>query len=1053
MMDKIESVQTDAARYALDFLSSKAISRTGKQGIHRAPAQATVGVLFGHGSSRANDPQLHTHAVLLNVVLRQDGKTGAIDEWDMMPWQGAAASLYHMKSAWGMRKLGFEIEKKGKIFEIKGVPQEVNAHFSKRSKEVSEKAEEIQIRLGMAPDASKASRELLKIAAPESRDEKSELTRAELELLWIEEGKSLGFTQKEALALMTQAAIKELTDAELMEEANKAVWAIHQDNAVFTEPALLTMVAVQLIGLCDPDRAIRAVERLKAEVLLRTEVLVKVKDREETRTIYTTKHMVGIERAMLEFVQRVDKKHVLPENDIRAAILEAEQSEKFSFNLSEEQTLAVMAATKDNNAVTVIEGVAGAGMTTTLQVIARAYENFGYKIQDLALVWQAAKNLKTAADQGVARAIADWVTDVDKGLIELGEKTVIMLDKAGTVGALQMKQILERANENGCKVILAGDTRQPKSAAAGDPLRCIVKQIGSTRLDTIRCQKREEDRMAVKDFFSGKAADGLKPYIKRGNVSLYLNAHDTNNQLIADWMRSKAQNHGNSHLIIAAEKVIVNELNKLAHQARLEAGELGQEALELACVDAISASGAIEYTEFRVGDVVALRRNVTKQSNPRAKLQEEQKVSSRKLGEVVGISNDVLFVQLEKSDQVIAIDTEQELWKNQKGELLIQHGYALTINASQGLTRDLIFVRDSLSMSRTHAGVAMSRHREDCRLYVDKGEIWRQYLKPKFVEEYISLSEFSNQDCMDQLAKNWSRESIKTSTLDYPQWMTAEGYECNLEAQKIIELAKSRMNQLQRDIDRMTRYTEFKEIEPRPTMPFQIDLNYSIASSDKAYKDDYFYGGDAVNENPEINHYQIGKEVLGEAIKQDFMRRKEDGSVVFIAKGKNGEIVNATDIHGSKAKDCPYLPNAETWPQYLIGDDDVKTLSVVNTPLEALQLRSLQLWNNKPRTTILVAGKNADALRSEKARDFGARASSIERYDMLAKQSLAQSREQGKDLAKNREQIQQQSKQKVIGADIGAEYQQHLMRQRIAEERAVAEKMIEEEQQRHRPRY
>lgn len=1056
LKDKIETIQTESSAYAMNFLGTKLISRTGKKGVVRTPVAAAAFALFGHGSSRANDPQLHTHCCLLNAAERMDGGTGAVDELDAMQWQGATASLYHMKMAWELRNLGFEIEKKGKIFDIKGVPEEVNAHFSKRTNDIKKNIEEKQAELGTTSDVAKASYKLRAVAALENRDGKNELTREELQSKWIEEGKKLGFTHEQVEAIRNMGQPVEITDEELMEEANKALWAIHENSAIFTEPTLLTMVAVQLTGLCHPDRAQAAVERLKNEVLLSTEVHIKLNGRTENKTIYTTKQMVGIERVMLNMAQRMDGKHLVGQDKINAAILAAEQSADRPLKLSEEQNLAVMAPTRDYNAVTVIEGTAGAGKTTVMQVIARAYEREGYRVEGLSMAWKSAKNLQIEAELEAARAITGWVKMVDSGEISLDEKTVIVLDEAGMVGALQMKQVLERAEQYGSKVILAGDTRQQKSVSAGDPLRCIVKEIGSTRLDTIRRQSRLEDRTAVKNFFSGKAEEGLKPYLARGNVNIGLTEEETNTQLIKDWMKSRSEKADKSHLIIAAEKITVDKINRMAHQARVEAGELGEEVLELNCVDSsseVSESGEIKPTEFRIGDVVALRRNETKppKGSPHAQ-QEAQKFSNRDLGIVIDMNAErgVLFVKLDDSDRTIMVNAFNEKWQNQKGEALIQHGYALTTYSSQGLTRDQLFVRDGLSMNRSSAGVAMSRHRDDCHLYVNKTERWEQFIKPKFVEDYVPLKNFSNQECLDQLAKSWSRESIKESTLDYQRWVTAQGFDCDLEAERIIELAKARLDQVQRQIDQITKQSKLQDVRPMETMDVQRDPEYSITYSadpkerehlEKLYERDSHYGPGV---NIEIDQYQLPEAVREEAVEQGFMRPMQDGKVAFVAKGPNGKPVQALDLHGNKAGDYKDLPAGDTWPQYLLGHPENREVHVVKTPLEALQLRSLQIknsadWkNDKDRSTIIVAGLEGRGLESEKARELAARGSETAAKKEVEAEEAKHSKTETMVYRADQDQSQ----------NVGQNYQQDLAhREEVAEANLAAQEDLKKKAQ------
>ena len=75
---EIQAAQQEAVNKALSYLESEAgITRRGKGGGDKEQA-GLVFATFEHGTSRAQDQQLHTHALLLNIGVRADGTTGSI---------------------------------------------------------------------------------------------------------------------------------------------------------------------------------------------------------------------------------------------------------------------------------------------------------------------------------------------------------------------------------------------------------------------------------------------------------------------------------------------------------------------------------------------------------------------------------------------------------------------------------------------------------------------------------------------------------------------------------------------------------------------------------------------------------------------------------------------------------------------------------------------------------------------------------------------------------------------------------------------------------------
>jgi conjugative relaxase-like TrwC/TraI family protein len=74
----IQEAQLEAVKEAISYLQdSAAFTRRGKAGREIEKAKLIVAA-FEHGTSRAQDPQLHTHCLILNVCVRQDRTTGTI---------------------------------------------------------------------------------------------------------------------------------------------------------------------------------------------------------------------------------------------------------------------------------------------------------------------------------------------------------------------------------------------------------------------------------------------------------------------------------------------------------------------------------------------------------------------------------------------------------------------------------------------------------------------------------------------------------------------------------------------------------------------------------------------------------------------------------------------------------------------------------------------------------------------------------------------------------------------------------------------------------------
>ena len=104
----------------------------------RVGNQKIVAATFRHDTSRNLDPQLHTHAVLANMVQGEDGKWRSMANEGLYARQKLIGMLYRNELAAGLGKLGYGVEKThadGR-FEIAGVPRETIEAFSSRRAEI-----------------------------------------------------------------------------------------------------------------------------------------------------------------------------------------------------------------------------------------------------------------------------------------------------------------------------------------------------------------------------------------------------------------------------------------------------------------------------------------------------------------------------------------------------------------------------------------------------------------------------------------------------------------------------------------------------------------------------------------------------------------------------------------------------------------------------------------------------------------------------------------------------------------------------------------------------
>ncbi|ASN18264.1 conjugal transfer protein TraI (plasmid) [Pantoea ananatis] len=167
----------EAVKDALGVIENLISARDTKDGITRiVPTEKMVAALFTHDTSRNLDPQIHTHAVIVNAT-ELDGKWKALST-DYIHGTGFIETIYKHQVKFGQiyrsslktktEALGYETELTGgphDLWEVKGFTETVLEEFSSRHRE---------IHLSVGEEASLKSRD---VAALDTRQRKQSLDR------------------------------------------------------------------------------------------------------------------------------------------------------------------------------------------------------------------------------------------------------------------------------------------------------------------------------------------------------------------------------------------------------------------------------------------------------------------------------------------------------------------------------------------------------------------------------------------------------------------------------------------------------------------------------------------------------------------------------------------------------------------------------------------------------------------------------------------------------------------------------------------------------------
>ena len=672
----LQSLHARAVQAALEYLQDTAAStRRGKGGKVLEPGGLIVST-FEHSTSRALDPQLHTHALVMNLCVRKDGTTGTLSSLDLFLSKMAAGALYRAELARGLREeLGLLVRRERSWFEVEGVPRDLIETFSKRREAI----EEALRKTGLTSAAAAAA------AAIQTRTAKQGASRFDLFQEWRAEGMRHGWSTAEAGALSRpQSSTIDRLDrtAVAAEVCRLATDRLTGDAAHFTRRDFVRYLAEEAQG-----RGLGAAEvRQAADAFLSgSRSIIRLGEhRGEER--FTTRAMLELERELLGGADtlRRNGSHRLEPETVMGII--ARQGAA----LSEEQLKAVWHVTSQSGALAVVSGMAGTGKTRMLEMARSAWEADGYRVEGAALAARAAKEL-TSGSGIPADTIARTLMDLASGKKKIDGKTILVVDEAGMVATPDMRRLILACREAGTKLVLVGDERQLQPIGPGAPFLELGERHGRAELKDIRRQNDEWARVAVKDMAAGRAREALAAFAERGLVKVSQTRNESMVDLVARW-RSDGGNPEET-LILAGTRNEVRNLNRLVQEQRLQAKELGQ------------LSTLIDNERIHLGDRVMFTKN-----------RRALGVENGAKGTVCGLSGDGerMSVRLDNGEKVT-------LWT--PGFVDLTLGYAATTHKAQGATTARTYVLGGGPMqARELSYVQASRAKVETRFFATAAE-------------------------------------------------------------------------------------------------------------------------------------------------------------------------------------------------------------------------------------------------------------------------------------------------------------------------------------------
>ncbi len=709
-----------------------AATRAGASGRDGAVAQVDVAGLiataFDHYDSRAGDPHLHTHVVISNKVQTVlDGKWRSLDGRPMHAAVVALSELHEAVFADHLtRMLGvsWEARDRGRdrnpAWVVTGVPEALVKEFSTRARHIDAETDRLIERYVETHGRRPSPATIMKLRAQATlttRPEKEVQSLAALTGSWRERaGRVLasdatswarGVTaNEEPLLLRADDVPLDMIDSlgadvvatvgekrstwhrwNLTAEAARQTMAYRFASTEDRE-AVVGMVVdaaeAASLRLTPPELASSPAEfrrsdgtsvfRPKHSALFSSEALLAAEDRLLERARTTTAPTVP-----LTTVERITKR---PDSKGRM--------------LGDDQAAALTKIALSGRMVDVLVGPAGAGKTTAMSALRRAWEREHGRGSVVGLAPSAVAAQVLADDLSIqTENTAKWLDTHDRTGETFRKRQLVIVDEASLAGTLSLDRITTLAAEAGAKVLLVGDHAQLQSVTAGGAFSFLVRdRDDAPELVDVHRFVNVWEKTASLALRYGRT-DVIDTYAEHGRV-IGGESEEMIDAAYTAWRTDTLD--GRASVLVTDSNESVQALNNRARA-------------DLILDGTVNARREVELhdgTRAAAGDTVITRRNDRRLRAGRSWVR----------------NGDRWTVTEVRDDGALTLHRAGRTWGASvvvPAEYAAEHldlGYAVTSYRAQGITVDSSHVLADASMTRETFYVAMTRGREENIAYV-----------------------------------------------------------------------------------------------------------------------------------------------------------------------------------------------------------------------------------------------------------------------------------------------------------------------------------------------
>ncbi len=626
--DRITKAHDEAVKAAMTVVEERfAKTRYQVDGkIITGEAKGLIAGIYRHDTSRALDPNLHSHAVIANMVKNDNGTYTALTNEAMFKNRTLITEIYRSEFESRLSALGIATDR-GQYGEVnvRGISREVVEAFSKRRQEIVSALDQ----KGMELSPENAAKATLATRAAKHKD----VDRAELHADWRKEALAAGLDKN---LLETRSLGQRIPSPEIPKDQQRPLEA-PRAGLLDKARALMGGTTPQEQKLQSPshsDPAAHAVSQAVAHVSERSAVYERAElttqalrlghgasfaavDREIERRIdkgqliadkedpdrLTDKAAVALDRSLITTLRASAKTEGVQLASVGERSGEGVLAKKLndSRTLTEGQKGAVMTSLTGPGRYVGVQGYAGTGKTFMMERVAHYAAQSGYEIKGFAPSHQAVQEM--TAVLGAAETVAKVVTaernhpqDVDNS------KAILMVDEAAMLGAKDLRSFMDYAERTGAaRVVLVGDTQQLDAVSAGQPFAQLQKAgMPTAIMDEIRRQRDTDLKQAVLHTIKGEIGDAFS------RLEGHVQQSEEPNREAASAFLALSPSERNETRVLTLTNAARAEINDAIRQGLRSEGQIGADALSVSGLRSrqLSEAERVDARSFQPGDVV-----------------------------------------------------------------------------------------------------------------------------------------------------------------------------------------------------------------------------------------------------------------------------------------------------------------------------------------------------------------------------------------------------------------------------------------------------------------